>query len=56
MSRERCASSLAAGTRSTATYMEQLDWMRTLWRQMTRAEFSLDDFEGALDKHNQRCS
>ena len=33
-----------------ATCMEQLDWMRTLWCQMTTAEFSLDSYAGAKKK------
>ena len=41
-------SSLAADTGSKATRMEQLDWMRTLWSQMSTAEFSSDNYEGAL--------
>ena len=44
----RC--SLAAETSSMATCMEQLDWMRTLWSQMTTAEFSMDNYDGALKK------
>ena len=33
-----------------AICMEQQDWMRTLWSPMTRADFSLDDSEGAVKK------
>ena len=43
-------SRLSAETSSMATCTEQLDLMRTLWSQMTTAEFSLDDYEGALKK------
>ena len=43
-------SSLAAETNSMTTCMEHLDWMRTLWSQMTTAEFSLDSYEGAEKK------
>ena len=41
---------VAAETTSMATCMEQLDWMRTLLSRMTTAEFSLDNYEGALKK------
>ena len=31
--------------------MEQLDWMRILWSQMTTSRFSLDDYEVFLKIH-----
>ena len=38
-------SSLAAETCSTSTCQEHLDWMRTMWEQMTRSEFLLKNYE-----------
>ena len=36
-------SSLAAETCSMSTCQEHLDWMRTMWEQMTRGEFVLEN-------------
>ena len=41
-------SSLAAETRSMSTCQEYLDWMRTMWEQMTRGEFVLENYEQFL--------
>ena len=37
--------SLAAETCSLSTCQEHLDWMRTMWEQMTRGEFVLENYE-----------
>ena len=37
--------SLAAETCSMSTCQEHLDWMRTMWEQMTRGEFVLENYE-----------
>ena len=42
--------SVAAETISMATCMEQLDLSRTQWSQITTAGFSLQDYEGAVEK------
>ena len=42
--------SLAAETSSMATFMEHLDWKRTLCCQTTTAKFSLDNYVVALKK------
>ena len=42
----RC--SLAAETCSMSTCQEHLDWMRTMWEQMTRGEFVLENHEQFL--------
>ena len=41
-------SSLAAEVSRKSTCQEHLDWMRTMWVQMTRSEFVLDDYEQFL--------
>ena len=41
-------SSLAAETSSMSTCQEHLDWMRTMWEQMTRSEFVLENGEQFL--------
>ena len=41
-------SSLAAEASSMSTYQEHLDWMRTMWEQMTRSEFVLENYEQFL--------
>ena len=41
-------SSLAAETCSMSTCQEHLDWMRTMWVQMTRGEFVLENYEQFL--------
>ena len=41
-------SSLAAEKCSIWTCQEQLDWMRTMWEQMTRGEFVLENYEQFL--------
>ena len=41
-------SSLAAETCSMSTCREHLDWMRTMWEQMTRGEFVLQNYEQFL--------
>ena len=41
-------SSLAAETCSVSTCQEHLDWMRTMWEQMTRGEFVLENYEQFL--------
>ena len=41
-------SSLAAETCSMSTCQEHLDWMRTMWGQMTRGEFVLENYEQFL--------
>ena len=41
-------SSLAAGTCSMSTCQELLDWMRTMWEQMTRGDFVLENYEQFL--------
>ena len=41
-------SSLAAETCSMSTCQEHLDWMRTMWEQMTRSDFVLENFEQFL--------
>ena len=38
-------SSLAAEASSMSTCQEHLDWMRTMWEQMTRSEFVLENYE-----------
>ena len=38
-------SSLAAETCSMSTSQEHLDWMRTMWEQMTRGDFVLENYE-----------
>ena len=40
--------SLAAETCSMSTCQEHLDWMRTMWEQMTRGEFVLENYEQLL--------
>ena len=42
----RC--SLAAEASSMSTCQEHLDWMRTMWEQMTRSEFVLENYEQFL--------
>ena len=41
-------SKLAAETSSMSTCQEHLDWMRTMWAQMTSSEFVLENFEQFL--------
>ena len=41
-------SSLAAETCSMSTCQEHLDWIRTMWEQMTRSDFVLDNYEQFL--------
>ena len=41
-------SSLAVETCSMSTCQEHLDWMRTMWEQMTRGEFVLENYEQFL--------
>ena len=41
-------SSLAAETCSVSTCQEHLDWMRTMWEQMTRSDFVLENYEQFL--------
>ena len=41
-------SSLVAETCSMSTCQEHLDWMRTMWEQMTRGEFVLENYEQFL--------
>ena len=41
-------SSLAAETCSMSTCQEHLDWMRTMWEQMTRGDFVLENYEQFL--------
>ena len=41
-------SSLAAETCSMSTCQEHLDWMRTMWEQMTRGVFVLENYEQFL--------
>ena len=41
-------SSLAAETCSMSTRQEHLDWMRTMWEQMTRGDFVLENYEHFL--------
>ena len=41
-------SSLAAETCSVSTCQEHLDWMRTMWEQMTRSDFVLEKYEQFL--------
>ena len=41
-------SSLAAESCSMSTRQEHLDWMRTMWEQMTRGEFVLENYEQFL--------
>ena len=41
-------SSLAAETCSMSTCQEHLDWMCTMWEQMTRGEFVLENYEQFL--------
>ena len=41
-------SSLAAETCSMSTCHEHLDWMRTMWEQMTRSEIVLENYEQFL--------
>ena len=41
-------SSLAAEASSMSTCQEHLDWMRTMWEQMTRGEFVLENYEQFL--------
>ena len=41
-------SSLAAETCSMSTCQEHLGWMRTMWEQMTRGEFVLENYEQFL--------
>ena len=48
-------SNITLSLETHTTCMEALDWIRTRWRQMTTADFSLDNYEGAL-KYNQRFS
>ena len=38
-------SSLAAETCSMSTCQEHLDWIRTMWEQMTCGEFVLENYE-----------
>ena len=44
-------SSLAAETCIMSTCQENLDWMRTMWEQMTRGEFVLENYEQFLTAH-----
>ena len=41
-------SSLAAETSSMATCQEHMDWMRTMWAEMTEGGFVLEDYEQYL--------
>ena len=41
-------SSLAAETCSMSTCQEHLDWMHTMWEQMTRGDFALENYEQFL--------
>ena len=41
-------SSLAAETCSMSICQEHLDWMRTMWEQMTRSEFVLENYDRFL--------
>ena len=41
-------SSLAAEASSITTCQEHLDWMRTMWKQMTHSEFVLENYEQFL--------
>ena len=41
-------SSLAAEESSVSTCQEHLDWMRTMWAQMTRSDFLLEKYEQFL--------
>ena len=41
-------SSLTAEASSMSTCQEHLDWMRTMWEQMTRSEFVLENYEQFL--------
>ena len=41
-------SSLAAETCSMSTCQEHLDWMRTIWEQMTRGDFVLENYDQFL--------
>ena len=41
-------SSLAAETCSMSTCQEHLDWMRTMWEQMSRGEFVLENYDQFL--------
>ena len=41
-------SSLAAEASSMSTCQEHLDWMRTMWEQITRSEFVLEYYEQFL--------
>ena len=41
-------SSLAAETCSMSTCQEHLDWMRTMWEQMTLSDFVLENYEQFL--------
>ena len=41
-------SSLAAETCSMSTCQEHLGWMRTMWEQMTRSDFLLENYEQFL--------
>ena len=41
-------SSLAAEASSMSTCQEHLDWMRTMWEQMTRSEFVFENYEQFL--------
>ena len=41
-------SSLAAEASRMSTCQEHLDWMRTMWEQMTRSEFVLENYEQFL--------
>ena len=40
--------SLAAEASSVSTCQEHLDWMRTMWEQMTRCDFVLEIYEKFL--------
>ena len=46
-------SSLAAETCSRSTCQEHLDWMRTMWEQMTRSDFVLQNYEQFLTARPQ---
>ena len=41
-------SSLVAETRSMSTCQEHLDWMRTMWEQVTHSDFVLEKYEQFL--------
>ena len=41
-------SNLAAETCSMSTCQEHLDWIRTMWQQMTRSDFVLENYEQFL--------